>query len=152
MLSLLAWQTPAVFCKQNRDVCVRQQVDQFVTQSMAITLSLSHIHMYIYSCKHSLYNAVALQVVLGDLLIYVASASFFFSSRKSFDLLTALVSVDLNTTMHQTEFYLTLASSHSNHMSSAGICITLLDLSKHSWVCVCLWLCSRSTEESLPGC
>lgn len=39
--------------------------------------------------------------------------------------------------MHQAEFNLSLASSHSNHMSSAGICIRMLDLSKHSWVCVC---------------
>lgn len=86
MLSLLAWQTPKVFRKQNRDVCVRQQVDQFVIQSMAITLShwLSHIHIYICSCKHLLYNAEASTMLYWATSFYIRGLCTFFPSKSFF--------------------------------------------------------------------
>lgn len=47
MLSLLPRQTPAVFCKQNGDVCVRQQVDRFVIWFEAIHSSFTHARVHL---------------------------------------------------------------------------------------------------------
>lgn len=144
MLSLLAWQSPTVFCKQNRDVCVRQQVDQFVIQSVAITLShsLSHIHMYIFSCKHLLYNAVVLQAVLGNLLIYVAFASLFQQTFFWFINSFGLCGFKHNYASNRVLFDPCQFSLKPYVFSWHLYHIVILIQTQLS-VCVCLWLCSR---------
>lgn len=90
MLSLLPWQTPTGFCKQNRDVCVRQQVDQFVIRPIGITLSHSRSRIHTRVSAHVNTYCTMQSSLKGDL------ASFFSPSKIFLNVRPSLVYVDLN--------------------------------------------------------